>query len=247
MLQSERLEETYHAQVKPRALNLFYVNEDGERLPIVEREKATERSFFLKGSRKTFTLTELLAELDARPERFSPNVVMRPLYQDSLLPTVAYVAGPGEVAYFAQFQPAYEWAGLPMPLIHPRVTATLIEERLERILKKFRITAEDILTRMIGQPDGHGQSTALFDAMIASDLAPQFAAALENVDGVLESLRDAVQRVEPTLDGALTGLKGKVLTAMRDFEHKTLAAERKRHATTKAQLDKLIVCIASRR
>lgn len=243
VLQSEKLEETYHAQVKPRALNLFYVNEEGERLPIVEREKSGEgatlhaRSFFLKGSRKSFTLSELLAVLDEHPERFSPNVVMRPLYQDSLLPTVAYVAGPGEMAYFAQFQPLYEWAGLPMPLIRPRVTSTLIEERLERLFSKFRISPEDVLS------EAHGRNTALLNEMIESGLAPKFEEALVSVDGSLEALRETVARAEPTLDGALTSLKGKVLTAIRDFEHKTLAAERKRHTATKAQLDKLLAAL----
>ena len=236
ILQSVKLEETYHAQVKPRALNLFYINEEGERLPIVEKEKGagTEREFFLKPTRQDFTLPELLATLDAHPERFSPNVVMRPLYQDSLLPTVAYIAGPGEMAYFAQFAPAYAWAGLPMPLIHPRVTATLIEERLERIFTKFHITPEEILS------DVHGRNTALFDAMIESDLLPRFEQVLDEIDHALESLREKVNQAEPTLDGALTSLKGKVLTAVRDFQGKTLAAERKRHATTKAQLDKLL-------
>ena len=236
ILTSERLEGAYHAQVKPRALNLFYISDEGDRLAIEEHspKSGTERSFFLKGSRKSFVLKELLAELDARPERFSPNVVSRPLYQDSLLPTAAYVAGPGEIAYFAQFKPSYQWANLPMPLIHPRVTVTLVEERLERALKKFRITVEDILS------EGHGKNLAIFDAMIASDLAPKFAGAIENVDGILESLREAVRHADATLDGALTSLKGKVLTTMRDFEHKTIAAERKRHAATKAQLDKLL-------
>ena len=243
VLASEKLEETYHAQVKPRALNLFYVTEEGERLHLVEREKSGgdatlhARSFFLKGTRKVFTLPELLDLLETHPERFSPNVVMRPLYQDSLLPTVAYVAGPGEMAYFAQFHPAYEWAGLKMPLIRPRVSATLIEERLERLFAKFQITPEDLLC------EAHGRNTALFDAMIESGLAPEFEEALTNIDGSLEALREVVSNADPTLDGALTSLKGKVLTAIRDFEHKTLAAERKRHTTTKAQLDKLLAAL----
>lgn len=243
VLQSEKLEEIYYAQVKPRALNLFYVNDEGERLPIVEREKNSEddplnaRSFFLQGTRKTFTSPELLTTLETTPERFSPNVVMRPLYQDSLLPTVAYVAGPGEMAYFAQFKPAYEWAGLVMPLIHPRVTSTIIEERLERIFTKFRISPEDILS------EAHGRNTTLFDAMIESGLAPEFEVALANIDSSLEALRGSVTHAEPTLDGALTSLKGKVLTAIRDFEHKTLAAERKRHTATKVQLDKLLAAL----
>ncbi len=239
VLRSVQVEERYHAQIKPRALNLFYVDEAGDRLPIVEREKSSgaQREFFLQGTRKTFTHSELLATLDEHPERFSPNVVTRPLYQDSLLPTVAYVAGPGEIAYFAQLTPAYEWAGLPMPLIHPRVTATLIEERLERIFTKFHITPEDILS------DAHGKNTALFDAMIESELIPRFETVLAEIDASLESLREKVNQADPTLDGALTSLKGKVLTAVRDFESKTLAAERKRHATTKAQLDKLLAAL----
>jgi bacillithiol biosynthesis cysteine-adding enzyme BshC len=239
VLRSVKVEETYHGQIKPRALNLFYVDEDGERLPIVEREKTFDdaRSFFLKGSRKTFTLKELLADLDEHPERFSSNVVTRPLFQDTLLPTVAYVGGPGEIAYFAQLAPAYEWAGLPMPLIHPRITATLIEDRLERVFTKFHITPEEILT------DAHGKNTALFDAMIETELVPRFETALTGIDGSLEALREKVNQVDATLDGALTALKGKVLTTVRDFEGKTLAAERKRHATTKAQLDKLLAAL----
>jgi bacillithiol synthase len=244
VLQSVKLEETYHAQVKPRALNLFYVNEDGDRLLIVEHEPSSaskgsgnERTFFLKGSRKTFTLSELLGELDAHPERFSPNVVMRPLYQDQLLPTVAYVAGPGEIAYFAQFCTAYEWAGLQMPLIYPRMSATLVEERLERILTKFRTTVEDILS------DNNGQNTTLFDTMIDSALSAKFESAIGSVDSSLEALREAVSNADSTLDAALTSVKGKVLTTIRDFQNKTLAAERKRHATEKAQLDKLMAAL----
>jgi len=252
VLQSVHLEETYHAQVKPRALNLFYVDENGNRMAIVERERTTprpppskggaakdtgERTFFLKGTRRTFTLAELLRDVEEYPERFSPNVVMRPLYQDSLLPTVAYVAGPGEIAYFAQFKPSYEWAGLQMPLIHPRVSATVVEERFERIFTKYHISAEDILS------EARARNTALFDLLIDSDLIPKFEAILTEIDSKLEGLRETVNHADPTLDGALTSLKGKVLTAIRDFQSKTVGAERKRHTTTKAQLDKLLAAL----
>jgi len=162
---------------------------------------------------------------------------MRPLYQDMLLPTVAYVAGPGEIAYFAQFRSSYEWAALSMPLIYPRLSATIVEERLERILAKFKTTTEDILS------NANGQNTVLFDAMIDSPLSAKFESAIGEVDISLEALREAVSHADQTLDGALTGLKGKVLTTIRDFQNKTLAAERKRHATEKAQLDKLFAAL----
>ena len=240
ILQSVALEETYHAQVKPRALNLFYITDDGDRLLLMEHEKTpgqTERTFFLKGSRKTFTLAEIEREIDEQPERFSPNVVMRPLFQDVLLPTICYVAGPGEIAYFAQFRPGYEWAGIPMPLIQPRMSATIVEERLERTFEKFQLTPEEILL------DGDGQNKTLLDAMIDSPLASTFESSIGQIDTLLESLRESVNGADATLDGALTSVKGKVLTTIRDFQNKTISAERKRHATTKAQLDKLLAAL----
>ncbi len=237
ILQSVALEESYHAQVKPRALNLFYITDDGERLLLLEHERftgQTERSFFLKGSRKTFGYDEILKEIEARPERFSPNVVMRPLMQDVFLPTISYVAGPGEIAYFAQFRSGYEWADLPMPLIQPRMSATIVEERFERTFAKFQLTPEQILL------EGRGSNKALFDSMIDSPLTGTFESALIEIEQRLEGLRESVVGVDATLDGALTSIKGKVLTTVRDFQNKTLAAERKQHATTKAQLDKLL-------
>ena len=124
-----------------------------------------------------------------------------------------------------------------MPLIHPRFSATIIEERLERVFTKFHVTAEDVLS------EAHGRNTALFDALIDTELIPKFEAAITEIDTTLEDLRDTVKKADATLDGALTSLKGKLLTSLRDFKDKTLAAERKRHSTAKAQLDKLLAAI----
>ncbi|HET6512139.1 MAG TPA: bacillithiol biosynthesis cysteine-adding enzyme BshC, partial [Candidatus Kapabacteria bacterium] len=137
VLQTVHLEEHYHAQVKPRAINMFYL-EDGERFAINEKERksAEPRSYFLKGSKRTFTHEELVSMLLEHPERFSPNVLLRPLFQDTILPTVAYIGGPGEIAYFAQFKSAYEWAELPMPLIFSRVTGTIVEDKFQQSLDK---------------------------------------------------------------------------------------------------------------
>jgi bacillithiol synthase len=94
------LEEDYHAQVKVRAVNLFYNYDEGRYLI-----EPAETDFRLRRKRKKFTQDELINLIDTEPEKFSPNVLLRPLCQDYILPTAFYVAGPGEIAYFAQATP----------------------------------------------------------------------------------------------------------------------------------------------
>jgi bacillithiol biosynthesis cysteine-adding enzyme BshC len=239
VLRSSKLEDHYHAQVKPRALNLFLI-ENGERWPLVEHEPsphAKGRTFFLKGTRRTFTLEELEQIIESAPERFSPNVVLRPLYQDTLLPTAAYVAGPGEIAYFAQFAPAYEWAGIPMPIVAPRLSATLVEERLERVLEKFTLSVEQILT------EGRPLEEHLLSSLVDANLETAFDRATIEIENALEALRESVKETDPTLDASLTTLKGKVATTVRDFGNKVLAADRKKHSTARQQLDRLFAAL----
>jgi bacillithiol biosynthesis cysteine-adding enzyme BshC len=236
IVQSAELEEHYHAQVKPRALNLFFLDQ-GERFPLVEKEgtpSGSERSFFLQGTKRTLTMTELLGYLENEPECFSPNVVLRPIYQDTLLPTAVYVGGPGEIAYFAQFKSAYEWVGIPMPMILPRETATLIEDRFEKLAEKQGIAIADII---LGGREGVRR---FLEGLSDPTLAPKFDEANETIDKAIEFLRAPVARTDGSLGDALTTLKGKMLTQVRDFLGKTLAADRKRYANVKAQFEKLL-------
>ena len=140
--QTAQLEGRYHAQVKARSINLF-MQWKGGRYGIDPRKEHGD--FWLKGTRQYFTREELMTMLDAEPERFSPNVVLRPICQDTLLPTVAYVGGPGEIAYFAQFKGAYEVFGIPMPVIYPRASVTLLEPRFAAVLDKLHLSAADYL------------------------------------------------------------------------------------------------------
>jgi uncharacterized protein YllA (UPF0747 family) len=86
----------------------------------------------------------MLLILNANPELFSPNVLLSPVCQDTILPTVAYVGGPSEVAYFAQIKDAYDFYETPMPVIYPRTSITIIEKRVETFLEKNKLKILDL-------------------------------------------------------------------------------------------------------
>lgn len=238
VLQTVHLEEHYHAQVKPRAINMSYV-EDGERYAINEKERrASEpRSYFLKGSKRTFTHEELVNLLVEHPERFSPNVLLRPLYQDTILPTAAYIGGPGEIAYFAQFKSAYEWAELPMPLIFPRVTATVVEDKFQKSLDKNGVTVSELLA------GGNLVVEQLLNNLADERLARLFEELDKELDARLEQLRPTIDAVDKSLDQSLNTLKGKVLTPVRDFGQKVQSADKRRHQTVREQLGRALTAL----
>lgn len=137
---SVELEEKYAVQVKPKAINLFYIH-DGNRYLLEPRENEI---FALKNSRQKFSKEELLNILESNPERFSWNVITRPICQDYLLPTVAYIGGPSEISYFGQFKDVYKFYNLPMPVIYPRTSVTVIENRIKSFLEKNKLKFEEL-------------------------------------------------------------------------------------------------------
>jgi bacillithiol biosynthesis cysteine-adding enzyme BshC len=220
----------YHAQLDPQGANLFLA-ENGKRYKVTKEDGAFHYDD------KTASQEDLLVILKNEPERFSMNVVMRPLVQDTILPTVAYVAGPGEIAYFAQLKAAYDWAGIEMPLIAPRIGFTFVEDRFEKLLQKYSIEKDAFLE------DGNEIVKRLLESEQEKIIAERFATASDGLDKVLELVRGAVRTAEPTLDGALTTLKGKLITGLKDFEGKTLAAERKKQSGIKQQFEKALAVV----
>ncbi|RPI71172.1 MAG: bacillithiol biosynthesis cysteine-adding enzyme BshC, partial [Ignavibacteriales bacterium] len=138
---SATLEELYHAQVKVRPVNLFYSTDEGRFLI-----EPVENEFRLRRKRKKFTQDEIINAIDMHPENFSPNVLLRPICQDYLLPTAFYIGGPSEVSYFAQITPLYDFYNLNSPFIYPRASATIFEKNLENILEKYNLSLEDIFS-----------------------------------------------------------------------------------------------------
>ncbi|MBI5416706.1 bacillithiol biosynthesis cysteine-adding enzyme BshC [Candidatus Poribacteria bacterium] len=132
----------FHKQVElnPESCN-FFVEQNNERKKVIY----SENNFIIDN--KKYSSAELLAELGNKPELFSPNVVLRPILQDYLIPTIIYIGGPSEISYYAQFvKEGYEIFNLISPIIWPRASATIIEKSNEKIMDKFNISIEKILS-----------------------------------------------------------------------------------------------------
>lgn len=181
----------YHEQVKVASFStLLFGIKGGARMPI-HRENG---SFILGGEK--LTREELLARVDSDPAQFSANVLLRPVVQDFLLPTLAYSGGPAEVAYFAQAAVVYErLLGRVTPVV-PRFSATLVDARAQRLLKKYDLSLADVL---------HGPEHTLeliAERSLPSDLQKSFDDAANVVDEALAKLMKPIQTLDPTLQGA---------------------------------------------
>jgi bacillithiol synthase len=226
--QSELLEQHYHAQVKPRPVNLFMFHQNG-RYAI---EPNTE-GYFLKGTRKSFSKEELLALVQSDPSVFSPNVVLRPICQDFLLPTLAYVGGPSEIAYFAQFNSLYKHFNIPEPILYPRASATILEERVQKVLTKFHLKADEFFA------DIEKIKSRVADSISDFKVEELFTNTMGTVSESITSLKDGLEVIDPTLVPAMENTLSKMQQALTILKDKTINAQKRQHEISLRQLDKI--------
>jgi bacillithiol synthase len=226
--QSELIEQQYHAQVKPHPVNLFLFHHGGR----YALEPHSD-GFSLKGTRKTFSLEEMLGILRTDPNLFSPNVVLRPICQDYLFPTLAYVAGPSEVSYFAQFKLLYEHFGIPEPIIYPRASATIVEERIQKVIDKFNLRTEDFFTNIDFLK--RRVASTISDFKVEELFSNTFGTVSES----LTSLKGGLESIDPTLVPALETTLTRMQGALNSLKDKTISAQNRQHEISLRQLDKV--------
>jgi len=228
---SEKLRQAgYDEQIHlhDRILNIFYA-EQGRRT--IQRNAA---GFEIKDPRQTFQKEELLALATDKPFLFSPNVLLRPLYQDALLPTVAYIGGPGEIAYFAQMKGVYDRFKLPMPVIYPRKSVTIVEKKIDHILKKYDLQIPEIWSKA-----DHIIPEAAKEA-IPESMNAALRLALSHVDQDFESLAREIAAFEPTLKNSAGLAQGRMRQQWNFLEKKILQAAKKRNEIAVQQLRQAI-------
>jgi bacillithiol biosynthesis cysteine-adding enzyme BshC len=136
--QRQFLQENYHkVQVNPREINLFYLTETRNRI-----EKINDDYFIIDTDLK-FSQEEILAELENNPEKFSPNAVLRPAYQETIMPNLAYVGGNAEIMYWIELKDYFESINLPFPILIPRNSMLFLEEKTFRKIENSGLKIED--------------------------------------------------------------------------------------------------------
>ncbi len=186
----------YHQQVKvTAATTLLFEVRNGARTVVRRKANGGGAADFVVGH-ENVSMHQLLERIEKEPENFSPNVLFRPVVQDYLLPTLTYVGGAAEVAYFAQVGVVYEkLLGRITPVL-PRFSATLVEPKVERLLTRYDLKLPDLFQG----PEKVRETIAAKSLPV--DLQARFSEAYASVEQSMTALRDSIGELDATLIGA---------------------------------------------
>ncbi|HEY0546666.1 MAG TPA: bacillithiol biosynthesis cysteine-adding enzyme BshC [Pyrinomonadaceae bacterium] len=234
---SRELEEAgYHAQVlaSTDSFPLFLHTEDGARHAVTRTEKGTYRT---KEGGEEYE-AEALAELAlSEPERFSPNVTLRAVVQDYLLPTVAYFGGAAEIAYFAQTAEVYRVLERPATPILPRASMTIVESRTGRTLERYNLELEDMFAGL------ESVLARVVEEHLGAETGQAFAQTEECVNQQLDNLRERLTQIDPTLADALETGRRKINYQLNGLRTRFHRAQMNRDRAAHRQIERAFSCL----
>lgn len=213
----------YHGQVHLSDSNLFYITEKNHRVKL----QYAKGNWSIEESDLSWTTEELKDDIKKHPNRFSPNVFLRPVMQDRFLPVITYVGGPAEVAYYAQMKGMYEVFDQKMPQILPRFSATIIESSIDRIFEKLPFTLEEYHQRI---EDLESQFISQSDT---PDIEKIFDDWKSKAKDITDDKKKIIAEIDPTLESSagkataayfteLDKLKGKIYRSLKQQEQTQL-------------------------
>ncbi|MFK7783534.1 MAG: bacillithiol biosynthesis cysteine-adding enzyme BshC [Crocinitomicaceae bacterium] len=224
--QEQLNEKGYKSQATAREINLFYLGDQ-------YRERIIKEGDFYKINNKslTFSQQELLAELDAHPERFSPNVVMRPLYQELILPNLAYIGGGGEIAYWLERKTQFEHFDINFPMLIRRSSAMIVGKTEQKKLNKLDLQVTDLFTEthlLIKNYVDHKTDYKLDLESEKKDLATIF-----------RSVIAKAKKIDVSLEGAVKAEEARQLKSLEQMEARFMKAEKRNQEVTVDQIKNL--------
>ncbi len=219
------LEANYKAQAKPRDINFFYLGE-GTRERIVFNSSTGK--FEVNNSSLSFTKDKMAAEIETHPERFSPNVIYRPLYQEMILPNLAFVGGAGELSYWLELKPLFDYYKVNYPMQVMRSSGAVVNAQVQKKLEKLNLTAIDFF----------GDVEQLINRYVQQNMngALYLTDEKKRIEELFDSVLTKAESADVTLKQTASAEKQKAITSLENLEAKMLKAEKRRQETSVNQI-----------
>jgi bacillithiol synthase len=221
---SELLEKSgYKAQISPREINFFYL-ENGLRERIVKESN----DYKVLNSSLSFSEKQMIEMIETNPEKFSPNVVLRPLYQEVILPNLAYIGGPSEVPYWLQLKGIFDKNNIPFPILMPRNFALVVNRPSGKKMEKLGLSVHDLFLDEITLKKAFVEKNSSNSLSLQSES--------EDFTKIFEQILQRAITIDKTLEGAVNGEKQKLLNSIENLEKRLKKAEERNQETEVNQL-----------
>jgi bacillithiol biosynthesis cysteine-adding enzyme BshC len=206
----------YKVQVNPREINLFYLM-NGERQRIIFED----HQFKIQNTSKVFSRDEIITELTNFPEKFSPNVLMRPLYQEVVLPNLCYIGGAGELAYWLQLKSYFDSQKVHFPILLHRNSALILNKKQQNQLKKLNLSIDDLLMPL----------PKLINKKVKeiSNITIDFSKEREYLNSMFLNFETIAANTDKSFIGAVKAQYQKQLNGLNNLEKRLLKAEKRKH------------------
>ena len=207
----------YNIQVNPREINLFYIEDN-----IRERIILQDGTYYINNTELKFSENEILALLESNPEKFSPNVIMRPLYEEVILPNLCYIGGGGEIAYWLELKSYFNSANVTFPILLLRNSVLLATQKQADKLDKLDLTWADAFSKQQELLNRRVQSFSEFKL--------DFSAQKEFLKEQFDNLNAMAAKTDASFTGAVKAQQIKQLKGLENLEKRLLKAEKRNHA-----------------
>jgi len=217
------LSRKFKAQAQPREINLFYLKDN-----VRERIERSGDEWKVVNTNITFDAHGLKKELNEHPERFSPNVILRGLFQETILPNIAFIGGGGEIAYWLELKGVFEHYKVPYPVLVLRNSFLVMEQRWKEKIDKLRISVSGIFK----------DERELMNEYVKRESGNQLTLAGEitNFSSYYDRLKTVAGQIDDTLTTHVAALQTRAIKPLQELEKKLLRAERRKYEVEKRQL-----------
>lgn len=215
-IRTKKLEDLgYKSQIFPREINFFYMDKG-----VRERIEKSGTIYKVLNSEISFSENELLDLIETLPERFSPNVVLRPLYQEMVLPNLAYLGGPAEVAYWLQLKGVFDHFEVPFPALMPRNFAVVLDHGIERKIQKLQLSDKSLFGSVEKWKKDFIFKNASMDIRLSKEK--------EALESIFEESGKTAADLEKSLGSAFEAAKIRALKILDQLGRKVKKAEERK-------------------